>query len=470
MNKTISTRKSGTTNMTVGSPLRLILLLGLPLILANTLQQVYSTVDTIILGRYGGVIGLAVLGTSSWPVWLSVSIQTNFSQASSLLIARRFGSGNMEEMKRAAGNVLLSAVILCLLMMVVSQLLVVPALVWQGTPDDLLEQAVLYLRISFGGIFILFSYNMMSAFLRAIGDGKTPLFAILAATVVNILLDIQFVARMKWGAPGAALATLIAQAFSVAVCFVRLYSNPLFRLEKRHFRPHRAILREYIALAIPMLMQSCVIALGGFFVQAHVNEYGSVFVAGMSATTKVFSLLETAAIALAQATSTFVSQNYGCLQFGRIRRGIQLSVRFSLLIAALLCASMMLFGRDLLSLFVTEEAISVSWGLLVTMSFGLFIMYPMYVMRQSMQALGNTVIPLLAAVIQLLARVLVTLIFPRILGQAGLYFPTVTAWLTSLILIGILLPRWLRRCECLSTLSARVPHRASDPKEGVPDE
>lgn len=311
---------------------------------------------------------------------------------------------------------------------------------------------------------------MMSAFLRAIGDGKTPLFAILAATVVNILLDIQFVARMKWGAPGAALATLIAQAFSVAVCFVRLYSSPLFRLEKRHFRPHRAILREYIALAIPMLMQSCVIALGGFFVQAHVNEYGSVFVAGMSATTKVFSLLETAAIALAQATSTFVSQNYGCLQFGRIRRGIQLSVRFSLLIAALLCASMMLFGRDLLSLFVTEEAISVSWGLLVTMSFGLFIMYPMYVMRQSMQALGNTVIPLLAAVIQLLARVLVTLIFPCILGQAGLYFPTVTAWLTSLILIGILLPRWLRRCECLSTQSARVPHRASDPKEGVPDE
>ena len=96
MNKTISTRKSGTTNMTVGSPLRLILLLGLPLIPANTLQQVYSTVDTIILGRYGGVIGLAVLGTSSWPVWLSVSIQTNFSQASSLLIARRFGSGNME--------------------------------------------------------------------------------------------------------------------------------------------------------------------------------------------------------------------------------------------------------------------------------------------------------------------------------------------------------------------------------------
>lgn len=442
--------KKGVTNMTVGSPLCLILLFGLPLILANTLQQVYSTVDTIILGRYGGVTGLAVLGTSSWPVWLSVSIQTNFSQASSLLIAKRFGSGDLEEMRRAIGNVLISALVLCLSIMVISQFLVLPALLWQNTPTDVMEQAILYLRITFGGIFILFSYNILAAFLRAVGDGKTPLLAIFAATAVNIVLDVYFVAKLNWGAPGAALATLIAQASSVIVCLLRIRANPLFRLEKRHFRLNGSILQEYISLAIPMLLQSCVIALGGFFVQAHINEYGSVFVAGMSATVKVFSLLETAAIALAQATATFVSQNYGCFQFNRIRKGIRLSIVFSLLIAALLCSSMMLFGRPLLSLFVTENAIDISWGLLVTMSLGLFIMYPMYVMRQSMQALGNALIPLLAAVIQLFARVLVTLLLPKVLGRAGLYFPTVVAWLTSLILIGILLPPWLKRCEQIS--------------------
>lgn len=433
--------------MTTGSPLRLILLFGLPLILANTLQQVYSTVDTIILGRFGGVTGLAALGTSSWPVWLSVSIMTNFSQASSLLVAKRFGSGRLEDMKHAVGNIVSSAFALCVLISIVTQLLALPVLVMQGTPADVLDQALMYLRITFGGTFILFTYNILAAFLRAVGDGKTPLFAILAATIVNVFLDILFVARFNWGAPGAALATLIAQSASAVVCFIRIMKNDLFRIERKHLRPNKIILQEYLSLAIPMLMQSCVIALGGFFVQSHINAYGSVFVAGMSATVKVFALLETAAIALAQATATYVSQNFGKAQFNRIRQGIRISVGFSLCIAAFLCSAMVLFGRSLLSLFVTQDAIDISWGLLITMSIGLFVMYPMYVIRQSIQALGNTMVPLLAAVIQLLARIVVTVYLPRIIGRSGLYFPTVVAWITSLILIGFLLPAWLKRCE-----------------------
>lgn len=435
------------TDMTSGSPLRLILIFGFPLILANTLQQVYSTVDTIILGRFGGVMGLAALGTSSWPVWLSVSIMTNFSQASSLLVAKRFGSGRMEDMKHAIGNIISSALLLCAIISVLTQLLARPVLLMQGTPADVLDQALLYLRITFGGIFILFTYNILAAFLRAVGDSKTPLMAILAATIVNILLDILFVARFRLGAPGAALATLIAQTASALICFIRIMQNDLFKVEKNHLKPNKVILGEYMSLAVPMLMQSCVIALGGFFVQSHINAYGSVFVAGMSATVKVFALLETAAIALAQATATFVSQNFGKAQFDRIRQGIRISVGFSLCIAAFLCIAMILFGRPLLSLFVTQEAIDISWGLLITMSIGLFVMYPMYVIRQSIQALGNTMVPLLAAVIQLVARIVVTVYLPRVMGRSGLYYPTVVAWITSLVLIGVLLPMWLRRCE-----------------------
>ncbi|MDD3213113.1 MAG: MATE family efflux transporter [Eubacteriales bacterium] len=436
-----------TVNMTSGNPVNQILRFGLPLIAANTLQQLYAMVDTIILGRFGGIAGLAVLGTSSWPVWLCVSILTNFAQASSIVIAKRFGAGLQDELKTVAGNVYAVALGLCAAMMVFSQLLARPMLVAQNTPPDVLEQAVLYLRIVFGGIALLFAYNIHSAFLRAVGDSKTPLYAIAAATAVNIALDLLFVAGFHWGAPGAALATVIAQGASAAVCLLRVRAYEIFRLERRHFRLCLPVLREYFALCLPMLMQSFVIALGGSFVQTHVNGYGTAFTAGISATGRVFGLLETAAIALAQSAATFVSQNFGAGNLSRVHRGVKISIRFALGIATVLAVAMFLCGKWLLGLFVAPEAIETSAEMLVVYSFGLWIMYPMYVLRQTLQALGNAAIPLLAAVIQLLARVLVTLYLPLWLGQRGLYFPTIAAWLSSLLLIGLVYPRQLRKCE-----------------------
>ncbi|WP_367926289.1 MATE family efflux transporter [uncultured Ruthenibacterium sp.] len=435
------------TNMTSGASASLILRFGLPLILANTLQQLYSMVDTIILGRFGGVTGLAVLGTCSWPTWLSVSILTNFSQASSILLAKRFGAGDGEQLRVATGNVYTSAGALCAFLMIAAQLAAKPLLIWQNTPAEILDQAVLYLRITYGGIIVLFAYNIYAAFLRALGDSQTPLYAIIAATCVNIVLDIWFVAGLEWGAPGAALATVIAQAASAIVCMLRLRTYKQLHISRRHLAPRWDVLKEYFSLSVPMLLQSFVIAAGGFFVQTAINSYGSVFAAGMSATVKVFGLLETAAIALAQSTATFVSQNYGAKEFNRVRRGVRVSVGISLVIAGILFGSMLLAGKALLSLFVTAEAIETSWGLLVVMSTGLWVMYPMYVLRQSLQALGNAVIPLVAAIIQLAARILVTTYLPLWLGRAGLYYPTVVAWITSLILIGLVFPSWLRRCE-----------------------
>lgn len=436
-----------TANMTEGNPAQQILRFGLPLIIANTLQQTYSMVDAIMLGRFGGVAGLAVLGTSAWPIWLIVSILTNFSQAGSLVMARYYGAGLEEGLKTVAGNVYAVALGLCAALMVGSELLARPVLLMQNTPPEVLTQAVLYLRISFGGIFLLFTYNIHSAFLRAVGDSRTPLYAIAAATGVNIALDLLFVGGFRWGAPGAALATVIAQGVSAWVCLRRVRAQALFRLERRHFRLSRPVLREYFALSVPMLAQSFVIALGGTFVQTRVNGYGTAFAAGMSATGKVFSLLETAAIALAQSAATFVGQNYGAGTLGRARRGVRVSILYALGIAALLALAMFLLGKGLLSLFVAPEAAETSMEMLIVYSYGLFVMYPMYVLRQTLQALGNAWIPLLAAAFQLAARVLVALFLPLWLGRRGLYFPTIAAWLTSLVLIGLVYPRQMKKCE-----------------------
>lgn len=440
-------QRGGTTDMTRGAPAGLLLRVGLPLIAANTLQQVYAMVDTVILGRFEGVGGLAVLGVCSWPVWLQVSILTNFSQASSILAARYYGQKDAEALRAAVGSMYSMALVLCAAMMVALQAAARPLLVWQGAPPEMLEQGVAYLRILYAGTAVLFAYNLLAALLRAVGDGRTPLLAIAAAALVNVGLDVWFVAGLGLGAVGAAWATVIAQAASALVCLLRVRQIRELHIRRRHLRIRRSLLGDYMQLSVPMLMQSFVIAFGGFFVQSHINRYGAAFVAGMSATTKVFSLLETAAIALAQAAATFVSQNYGAQAFDRIRRGVRIAARISLGIAALLAAGMALGGRGILSLYVAEEAIDTSWGYLMVMSAGLFIMYPMYVLRQSLQALGNAVVPLIAALVQLLARVLVTVTLPQVMGSRGMYFPTVVAWITSLVLIGAVFPFWLCRCE-----------------------
>lgn len=452
--KSCSSATRHITDMTTGNPCQLILLFGLPLILGNTLQQVYAMVDTVVLGRFEGVTGLAILGTCSWPTWLSVSFMTNFAQASSLVLAKRFGAHQMEELKKATGNIYVIALILGVLLTLVMQLAARPVLMLQNTPAEILDEAVLYLRILFAGIPVLLAYNLYAAFLRSLGDSRTPLQAILGATVVNIVLDVWLVAGLGWGVAGAAVATVTAQAASAVVCFLRVRSYDLLRVQKHHMRLKRSVLSEFFSLSIPMLMQSFAIAFGGVFVQTSINGYGATFAAGMSATGKLFGLLETACIALAQATATFVSQNYGAGQFGRIREGVKSAIRLSLVTATLLIVAMMLFGRAILSLFVVPEAMDTAWGLLFVMSIGLWVAYPMYSLRQAIQALGNAVVPLIAAIVQILARVLVTIYFPRFLGPQGMYFTTVTAWVTSLILIGIVYPVWLRRCERRSAAQA----------------
>ncbi len=450
----LSDRKRNT-DMTTGDPLSLILRFSLPLILGYTLQQVYAMADTVILGRSYGMHGLAVLGAAGWPVWLCVSFLTNFSQAASLVLAKRFGAGKPEELRRAAGSICLLAVLLGAAMTALFLPAARPLLLFLNCPPEVLEDAVLYLQISFGGLFLLLGYNLFSAFLRAVGDGRTPLYAILSATAVNVVLDLWFVVRLRWGAPGAAAATVLAQGISALVCLWRVRSQDLLRIRREHLRLPAPIVREFFSLCVPMVMQSFVISAGGFVVQAHVNGYGVAFTAGISAADKAFELLETAAIAMAQAVATFVSQNYGAGRFDRIRTGLRRAFVLSVCSALFFVLVMAFAGRPLLSLFAEGEALTVAWQFLMVMCAGMLIMCPMYSLRQALQALGNAMIPLLAAVLQLAARVAVTLVLPHFFGRAGLYFTSTAAWLSSLILIGAVLPGWLARCE--KNASAGLP-------------
>lgn len=440
------------TDMTQGPPRAILLRFGLPLIASGVLQQVYSLADGVILGRFGGVESLAILGTSGWVLWFQTSVIMNFAQAASLLLARWFGAKETEKLKSTAGNAQLLAAVLCLIMTVGLELLARPLLVWQATPPEVLEGAVIYLRISFGGTIFLFLFNFYGAMLRAVGNSRGPMVAICVASVLNIGLDIWFVAGLGWGPAGAAIATVIAQALSGLYCWWQVRRLSVFRLQKHHWRPNLGILKEILRLSLPMVLQSLFIMLGGIYVQMCINRYGTLFAAGISGADRIFGMLETTAIALSQAAASFVSQNYGAGQFGRIRKGMGSAVRLSLLFAAVFNAALLLCGKPLLALFVGEAAMPYAWGYSVAAGIALLVMFPMYVVRQGIQALGNAVVPLVAAVLQLAARFLTATFLPLAMGPSGLYWPNAVACFATLVIISAVFPRQLRLNEARMSL------------------
>ena len=435
------------TDMTTGSPLVLILRFALPLVAASMLQQVFSLTDTMVLGIFAGNQAVAVLGVCLWPVWLQVSVLTNLGQAACLLTAVRFGAKDEAALRRAVGCVYRTAVWVGLLFIPALMLLTKPFLRLQNTPEAILDEAAEYLWIIFLGTVFLLIYNILSSLLRAVGDSLTSFYAILISAGINLGLDVLLVAGFGMGTIGAAVATSVSQVFSAVVCLWKLHSYPVFHLRREELRFDLPLLREYAGLCLPMMAQSFVIASGGTYVQACINQYGVDFAAGVSAAGKLFSVLETGAIGLASACASFVSQNVGARQFGRIRSAVGQIMGLTLAAALVLGIGLWLAGPQLLCIYVTADALDCAVEQMHAYCIGLLLMYPMYSLRQTVQSLGNLWIPLLAALLQLAARVSTARFLPLWLGRSGIYYTGIAAWAVSLLLIGCIYPRQLHKCS-----------------------
>lgn len=435
------------TDMTTGSPLSLILRFALPLVAASMLQQVFSLTDTMVLGVFAGNQAIAVLGVCLWPVWLQVSVLTNLGQAACLLAAVRFGAKDEAALRRAVGCVYRTAVWVGLLFIPALILLTKPFLRLQNTPEAIFDEAAEYLWIIFLGTVFLLVYNILSSLLRAVGDSLTSFYAILISAVINLGLDVLLVAGFGMGTIGAAAATSVSQVFAAVICLWKLRSYPVFHLRREELRFDPPLFKEYAGLCLPMMAQSFVIAGGGTYVQACINQYGVDFAAGVSAAGKLFSVLETGAIGLASACASFVSQNVGARQFGLIRSAVRQIMGLTLVVALVLGIGLWLAGPWLLRIYVTADALDCAVEQMHAYCIGLLLMYPMYSLRQTVQSLGNLQIPLLAALLQLAARMSTARFLPLWLGRSGIYYTGIAAWAVSVLLIGFIYPRQLRKCS-----------------------
>ena len=345
------------TDMTHGRPIRLILLFSLPLMLGSVFQQLYTIVDTIIIGRGVGMQALASIGAADWINWLVLWGLQGFTQGFAILVAQEFGAGAYDRLRRVLAMIVKLSCWFGIAVTIISLLLVRPLLTLLHTDPAVFGGAQTYLYVQFGGSLIIIAYNMAAAVLRCLGDSRTPLFAIIAASFANIALDLLFVMGLGWGIFGASFATVLAQLIAFLLCLRSLRRLPFVQLTKADWKTDPAILLHLCRLGIPTGLQMSMITLGGMVLQSVLNGFSVVFVAGYTAANKLYGILESASVAFGYAMTAYMGQNRGARNAARIDAGIRAVLVLSAEFTAAIVTAMLLAGKPLLGLFLsTEEA------------------------------------------------------------------------------------------------------------------
>lgn len=424
-----------TQSMTLGSPSKLILTFALPLMVGNVFQQLYTVVDTMVVGKFLGVDALAALGAADWMNWMMLSVVQGFTQGFAILMAREFGAGEYDRLRDVIGNSAVLSAIFSLLLTGLGQAVARPVLLLLQTPEGILPDTLLYLRIMFLGTPIVMAYNLLACILRSLGDGRTPLEAMAVASITNIVLDLIFVMGFHWGIGGAAAATLIAQAVSGLFCLYHVSKLDLLRLTRSNLRLRAREVPQLLALGFPMAFQNCIISIGGMIVQSVVNRSGVLFIAGFTATNKLYGVLEIAATSYGYAMITYIGQNLGARKYRRIRQGMRAGLLIALATSVVIAAAMLLFGRAILGCFISgtpqevEQAMSVAYLYLAIMSVTLPVLYALHVARAAIQGMGNTTLPMVSGVVEFIMRTATALYLPLRVGEIGIFFAEPAAWL-----------------------------------------
>ena len=434
--------KTSIKDMTEGRPLRLIISFALPLMVGNIFQQLYTVVDTMVVGKALGVDALAALGATDWLYWMLLGMIQGVAQGFGILMAREFGAKQFENLRSAVGSSTSLALLSALLFLIAGQTVARPLLVLLNTPAEILDWSVLYLRIMFLGIPIVMAYNLLATILRSLGDGKTPLYAMILAAITNIVLDLLFVLVFHWGIPGAAIATLIAQGISSIYCLAKIRKIPFMRLQKSHFVLKASTAGRLLSLGSPMAAQNAIIAIGGMIITAVVNGYGVAFIGGYTAANKLYGVLEIAATSYGYAMITYVGQNLGAGKIDRIKTGMRCATAVALATSALIAAVMLLCGRHIVGAFISGSpedvaaATAVGFTYLAIMSICLPVLYILHVTRSAVQGMGDTVLPMVSGIAEFIMRTGGVLLLPALLGENGIFIAEVSAWLgADLILV-----------------------------------
>ena len=429
-------------DMTKGSPLRLILMFTLPLFVGNVFQQLYSMVDTIVVGRFVGVDALAAVGSTSGFSFMVVGFAQGLTAGFSVIISQRFGAKDMPMIRKAYTMSILCSAVCSVIIAAVFAFLSMPLLRLIDTPENIIEDANTYIMIIYLGIGTAIFYNLFSSLLRAVGDGRSPVYFLLISSALNIVLDLFFVIVVPLGCAGVAIATIIAQGVSAVISFFYIRKKfPMFRFTREDWKLDLPLCSRLMKIGIPGAVQFSVCAVGVIIVQAAINGFGSDTVAAYSVGGKIENITTQFFPALGMGISTFAGQNLGAGNTDRIRKGFRTSMGILLIssvifsIIAMTCAPF--FSYIFMDPGTTApEIIDMAVQYVRTIAWFFIPLGMIFIYRTGSQGLGSGTIPMISSIAELIMRTIAAFTLPIAFGYAGICFSSPVAWCGA----GFLLP------------------------------
>ena len=423
--------------MTTGSPAKLIIRFMIPMFLGNLFQQFYNVVDSIVAGQFLGVQALAAIGSTGSLMFFVIGWLNGLTSGFAIMVAQCFGAKKEDRMRHYVAMSVYLSVAFALVMTIGLTLANEPILRLMNYSEEIMPEVKAYMGIIYAGLLVTVAYDALSAFLRALGDSRSPLYFLMISAGINVFLDIVFIVVMGMGVEGCAYATVIAQAISAFCCFIYIVKKyPILHLRKEDFRYSWNSVKKLLGLGIPMALQFSITAIGTIIVQGAVNVYGETYMAGFSAAGKLQNILGTVFVAFGATVATYVGQNRGAGRIDRVREGVRCTQYMILAWSVIAMILMFFFGKYMTCIFVNSSETDV---LAVSVEYfhTVFWCYPflgsIFLYRNTLQGMGYGLVPMMGGIFELAARTIIVLLAAGHTSFRGVCLADPAAWIAALI-------------------------------------
>lgn len=425
--------------MTTGSPGKMIFNFTMPIFIGNIFQQFYNMADTVIVGKFVGNAALAAVGACGTLAFLIIGFLQGVTAGFTVVTAQHYGAGNMKAMKKSVASGAVLTLIVSVILTVLSMISMSKVLHLMNTPSDMYGEAYGYIMVLCGGIIAQALYNYLASVLRALGDSKRPLYFLVIAALLNIVLDLVFIIIFRLGAAGAAYATVIAQGISGILCLFYIGKMvPALHLHKEDWEMNGSLIGWQLKIGLPMAFQYSITAIGTIVVQSCLNILGSTAAAGFAAASKIEQVFSQAYVALGTTMATYCAQNMGAGKYTRIRKGFKNATLMGFAYA-IVTGVIIFFGGKYMTVFFVSENLDQIMGYVdiylrcVSVSFLPLVIVNLY--RNGIQGMGYGLLPMTAGIAELIGRSGAALIASHFGSYMGICLASPAAW----VLAGTLL-------------------------------
>ncbi|SJV84222.1 MATE family efflux transporter [Clostridioides difficile] len=427
-------------DLTTGHEGKSIFFFAMPMLIGSLFQQLYNTADSIIVGRFIGKEAMAAVSGANPIMFLLVAALMGVSLGFSILVSQFYGSGDLKKVKATIDTTYILLFIGSILISILGIVFGGPMLKLMNTPESVFAQSKLYLTIIFSGILFSAGYNSVSAILRGLGDSVTPLYFLIIATILNIVLDLTFIVVLRMGVEGVALATIMAQAVSFIISIIYLNKkHEVLKFKIKGIVYDNKIFKDGLRLGLPSGVQQMLFSIGNMALQFLVNSYGTSAMAAFGAGLRIENFISLPIMNLGSAVSTFVAQNIGAGENERVKKGIRESIKMTLVLAVTVIALILLFRENLIALFNTDKDV-IKIGSSYLFIIGPFFLFigTSFVLSSAMKGTGDSMFALISSIVSLwLGRLPASYMLSKFFGTDGIWMGIPFGWTLGLIVTVI---------------------------------